>query len=143
LIAFVLDASVAAKCVLPSQDEPLVLEAARLLSAYESREVSFIVPDIFWAELGNVLWNAVRRKRTTRAAAESALGLMLARGFPTLPTAPLLPTALAMAIAHDCAVYDCLYVTLASTTGIDLITADERLANSLSPHLPVKWLGTL
>jgi hypothetical protein len=25
----------------------------------------------------------------------------------------------------------------------DLVTADERLANALAAHLPVKWLGSV
>jgi predicted nucleic acid-binding protein len=40
-------------------------------------------------------------------------------------------------------VYDSLYVALAVQAKTELITADERLANSLAAHLPVKWLGIL
>jgi predicted nucleic acid-binding protein len=35
------------------------------------------------------------------------------------------------------------YVALAIQSKAQLITADERLANSLAAHLPVKWLGAL
>ncbi|HKO04317.1 MAG TPA: type II toxin-antitoxin system VapC family toxin [Candidatus Acidoferrales bacterium] len=143
MTVFVLDASVAAKCVLPPKEEPLVAEALHLLEGYEKGDISFIVPDLFWAELGNVLWNAVRRKRITKTEAENALALMQARNFPTLPSPPLLGLALPMAIAHDRTVYDCLYVALASQIGAKLITADERLANSLGAYLPVQWLGML
>jgi predicted nucleic acid-binding protein len=40
-------------------------------------------------------------------------------------------------------VYDCLYVALALRLKGQLVTADERLANALAAHLPVKWLGTV
>ncbi len=140
---FILDASVAAKCVLPSQEESLVDEAIRLLDAYQKGKISFIVPDLFWAELGNVLWNAVRRKRITKETAENALAFVQARNFPTLPTPPLLGAALTLAITHGRTVYDCLYIILASRIGAVFITADERLANSMSAHQPVRWLGAL
>ena len=32
---------------------------------------------------------------------------------------------------------------LAITSKSQLVTADERLANALAAHLPVKWLGGL
>ena len=143
MTAYVLDAGVAAKCVLPPEKESLAFEAVRLLGAYAGGELSLIVPDLFWAELGNVLWNGVRRQRLTKSAAEEGLALMQARSFPTLPSAPLLSSAFAMAVAFNCTVYDCLYVALASQIGVEFLTADEGLANSLSGQLPVRWLGAL
>jgi len=140
---YVLDASVAAKWVLPTQDEPLAAEAARLYNDYEKGGISFIVPDLFWAEMGNALWNAVRRKRITQGVAEKALSFLQAHNFPTLPSPPLIGTALALAITHGRTVYDCVYVSLAASSAAELITADERLANATAAHLPVRWLGAM
>ena len=138
---FVVDASVAAKWFLPSVNETLVDEAVQLLTDYAEDKVRFIVPDIFWAEFGNILWKAVRQGRWLRNAAESAVSSLREQRLPTTPSKDLLTEALNIALTFDRTVYDSLYVALAWTRGSELITADERLANALAAHMPVKWLG--
>ena len=139
--AFVLDASVAAKWMLPAKGELLRPEAYRLLDAYGAGDVSLVVPEIFWAECGNIVWKAVRQRRFSRADAELAILSMMRRNFPTVSSAKLLQDALSLALDFDRAVYDCLYVALAVQSKTQLITADERLANALAARFPVKWLG--
>jgi predicted nucleic acid-binding protein len=141
LITLVLDASVATKWAMPAAREPLTHESLRLLDRYVSGEVGFVVPDVFWAELDNVLWKGTRQSRWRQDEAEAVAADMKARDFKTVPSLALLDEALRIAFAHDRAVYDCLYVALAVQSKTDLITADERLANALAAHLPVKWLG--
>jgi predicted nucleic acid-binding protein len=141
MTAYVLDASVAVKWMLPARNEQLWPEAYQLLDAYGAGEVELAVPDVFWAECGNVMWKAVRQKRLGRGDAEIAITSMIARRITTVPSATLLPTAIAIAFDFGRAVYDCLYVALAVTSKTQLITADERLANALAARFPVKWLG--
>ena len=137
----VLDASVAAKWMLPAKGELLRKEAFDLLDAYEAGEVNLVVPDVFWAECGNIAWKAVRRIRMSRADAELAIAAMMARAIPTISSRKLLPEALPIALNFGCAVCDCLYVALAVLSETQLITADERLVNALASRMPVKWLG--
>lgn len=139
----VIDASVAAKWFLPSANETLVEEAVALLKRYARGEVQFVVPDLFWAELGNVFWKAVRGRRWSQSDAETAVVSTLERKFPTVPATNLLRDAFDIAATFDRPVYDSLYVALAITSKTHFITADEKLANSLAAHLPVKWLGSL
>ena len=141
--AVVLDCSVAIKWALPASREPLTEEALRLLRRYVKGEIEFIVPDVFWAEVGNVLWKGTRQNRWRQDEAEAVAAAMQARDFATVPSLMLLPEALKIAFAHDRAVYDCLYVALAVQSKTDLITADERLANALAARFPVKWLGAM
>lgn len=139
----VVDASVAGKWLLPAKGETLVEEASRLFGRWTSREVRLIVPDLFWAELGNLLWKAVRQKRCEKAAAEAGLDALERRGLPTVPSLGLLDLAFAIANTFDRSVYDSLYVALALDSRGQLITADEKLANALAARLPVKWLRAL
>ena len=140
---YVIDASVAAKWFLPASGETLTAEALDLLKRYAVGQVRFLVPDLFWAELGNVLWKAVRLKRLPQRSAEAALRATRDRNFPTVPSHSLLEAAFIIATTFDRTVYDALYVALALQSQSQLVTADERLANALAAHLPVKWLGSL
>jgi predicted nucleic acid-binding protein len=141
LSLLVVDANVAAKWLLPRANEPLANEAIYLLERYSRGELRFVVPDLFWAELGNVLWKAMRLKRCTPAAAKEALFTLHGHRLPTVSSSSLLDVAFGIAIAFDRTVYDSLYVALALTSKGQLVTADEKLANSLATHFPVKWLG--
>jgi predicted nucleic acid-binding protein len=141
LNTLVVDASVAVKWCLPTQEEDLVPEAEDLLASCQREEIRFVVPDLFWVELGNALWKAVRRARISPEDAAAAFEFVRDLDIQTAPSSDLVPTALALAIRHGRTVYDSLYVALAMQSNYDLITADERLANALAARLPVKWLG--
>jgi predicted nucleic acid-binding protein len=141
VIAFVLDASVAAKWLLPSAGEPLAAEALALLRDYAVGDVHLIVPDLFWAELANLLWKAIRQGRCTRKSAEAGLQSLRELNLPTAPSAELVESAFAIAVAYDRTVYDSLYVALAVQSRREFLTADERLASALAGRFPVKWLG--
>jgi predicted nucleic acid-binding protein len=145
LTALVLDASVAVKWLIPSaissQKETLTAESLQLLRRYVDGDINLMVPDVFWAEVGNVLWKGVRQRRWPQAHAEGAASEIRGRNFFTVSSLTLLPDALKIALVHERSVYDCLYVALAIRFKTEMITADERLANALAARLPVKWLG--
>ena len=139
----VVDASVAAKWFLPEDRESLVTEALALLDEYDREEVRFVVPDLFYVETASAIWKAVRAGRVSRAFGDQALVLLTQREFATVPSLKLLDRAFQIATAHGRSTYDSLYVALAVQTNSQLITADERLANSLAARFPVKWLGAI
>jgi len=143
LNAFVVDASVAAKWVLPGAGEPFRDEAVRLLKQWLDGRIQLIVPDFFWVELTNVLWKAVRRGRCTTDTAVVALATLLDYQIPTVPSLNLLNLALQKGVQHGRSVYDSIYVVLALEAAAQLVTADEKLANALAAHLPVTWLGAI
>jgi predicted nucleic acid-binding protein len=140
---FVIDASVATKWFLPRSGEPLAEEASRLLAGYADGRFRFAVPDLFWAECANILWKAVRQGRCARDVAEEAILALKNRSLPTTSSQDLLEEAFSIAATFDRTVYDSLYVALAVRLKSEFVTADERLANALAAHLPVKWLGSV
>jgi predicted nucleic acid-binding protein len=139
----IVDASVAAKWFLPENGEALMDQAAALLDQYDRREIQFVVPDLFYVEIASAIWKAVRIGRVSRAFGDQALVLLTQREFTTIPSLKLLDGAFQIAAEYGRTVYDSLYVALAVQTKSQLITADERLANSLAAHFPVKWLGAI
>jgi predicted nucleic acid-binding protein len=140
---FVVDASVAAKWVLPGDGESFRGQALRLLNQWLDSKVHLIVPDFFWVEMTNVLWKAVLRGRCTQEIAFAALATLLDYGIPTVPSLNLLNPALQTAVLYRRSAYDSIYVVLAIEAKAHLVTADEKLANALAVHFPVKWLGAI
>jgi predicted nucleic acid-binding protein len=139
----VVDASVACKWILPSADEPYSKHALELLDRYALKEIQILVPDLFWAEIGNVLWKAVRTHRITIEDARIGLQKVTGCNFPTVPSFSLLTRAFEIASTFGRSFYDCLYVALAESSDAQLITADEKLVNALALQYPVKWLGAI
>jgi predicted nucleic acid-binding protein len=139
----VVDASVAVKWCLPARDESLVSEAEELLASYRTGAEQFLVPDLFWLEVANALWKAVWKQKIDSETAARSFRAVSDLKIPTISSVDLVPQALQLAVTHRRTVYDSVYVALALRVKANLITADERLANALAAHLPVKWLGAL
>lgn len=140
---FVVDASVAIKWLSPFRSEPLAPQARGLLDGWQRQTLALIAPDLIWLEITNACWKAVRQNRCSKSDAEASLALMHEQELPAAPSQPLIDFAFRIALSHGRTVYDSLYVALASTLTVDLITADEKLVNALAGTFPVKWLGAV
>jgi predicted nucleic acid-binding protein len=143
LNVIVLDASVAVKWFLPSDQESLTTEAFALAQRYQAGEIEFAVPDLFWAEVTNFFWKAIRQGRCRLDTAKSAIAALKIKAFPTVRSLELIEPAFDIALAFQRTVYDSIYIALAVQMNTYLATADERLANAVAAKLPVKWLGAL
>jgi predicted nucleic acid-binding protein len=140
--ACVVDACVAAKWLLPAAGETLLDQANHLIERHVRHDLQLLAPTLIEAEIGNVLWKAVRRKRISQANAENSLRRFTELRIQAIPTCDLLDRALQIAVDCDRSFYDSLYVALALATKTELITADERLVNALGSRFPVRWLGS-
>jgi predicted nucleic acid-binding protein len=143
VILLVPDASVAVKWILRGPQELFVPQAWDILLQHVEGKIQLTVPDLFWVEMGNVLGKAVRRGRCTKATAFAGLRELKQQSLLTAASGTLVEAALEIALQFDRTVYDSVYVALAQQRGAQLITADERLANALAAHYPVKWLGSI
>ena len=141
MTACVVDANVAVKWLLPAAGEDLIDEANRLLGLHVKHTLHLIAPDLILPEIGNVLVKAVRRGRISQADAEHSLRRFSDLDLEIVPADTLLVKALQIAATGNRSFYDSLYVALAITAKIELITADERLVKALGSRFPIRWLG--
>ena len=140
--AYVIDASTAIKWYIP---EPLSKRATYFLDLAVEGQVTLMAPDLILPEIGNVLWKKVKRNELSADEAR-AIVYAIAKEPPMriVPSSTLLPGAMEIAVAYSRTVYDCLYVALAASESAVLITADERLANSMQNSVyadRIKYLG--
>ena len=114
----VIDASVAVKWLAPEPDSPL----AEVLLDDE-----LIVPDLLFAEVGNILWKKQLRGEMTDEATRVGARFLLQVPLEVHDSAALLTDALALALRLQHPAYDCFYLALAQRVDAPLVTADRRL----------------
>jgi predicted nucleic acid-binding protein len=99
------------------------------------------VPDLFYAECANAFSNYARLRAYTAAEARDDLSELLAFALHVVPTAELAAAALDISLHQRVTSYDACYVALARRIDALLITADEKLVQSLAGHgYPVQSL---
>jgi predicted nucleic acid-binding protein len=143
VITYVTDASVAIKWYVPEVHGHY---AARLLSRLDAGSAVCHVPDLFHSEVGNILWKKVRRGELNEAEAQGIVTALSVVPKTVHSAAPLLPSALSLALETERTVYDSLYLTLAAALDCELVTADERLWNALkntSWSVFVRWIEAI
>jgi len=126
MTAAVVDASVGIKWFVP---EVHAAEAR----AWRSGPDELHVPAFFFdLEIANILWKKVRRAEITRADADLILAQLPVLPVIRHPEGPILASAFDLANRTDRTVYDSLYLALAVQLGGRMVTADQRLHNSLA-----------
>jgi predicted nucleic acid-binding protein len=140
LSVIVIDASVGVKWFLP---EVHAAEARQWRNGPDELHVPAFFFDL---EISNVLWKKVRRAEISRADADLILAQPPALPVTRHPEAPLLTSAFDLADRTQRTVYDCLYLALAVQMVGRMMTADQRLYNSLSGTpwaASICWVGDL
>ena len=128
-----LDACVAIKWYVPEA----LSDTALALAVTEPR---WIVPDLFYPEVGNVLWKKVNRHEIDEETARDIMASLLALGIEVYATKPLIDFAIGLACRFQCTVYDGLYLALAVEEESQLVTADREFYDAMSRTTLVKHL---
>jgi len=154
----VLDASVILKWYLP--DESYGENALELLKNFTMGTLDIVAPTLLEYELINGLVIARKRGRLAEGAVTSALGAFQCLGIRLVDPSEhydriawychtYARSAYDDRIAWYChtyarSAYDACYLALAEREDISLITADERLLNSIKADLTwVRWIGDI
>jgi predicted nucleic acid-binding protein len=96
-----------------------------------------IAPAHWEAELTNVLWMAVRSGILPPAEAPVGLGLARRLGIESVTTATLCQGALLRSVTSGIAVYDTLFVELATRAACPLVTFDKALIKAF-PDIAIR-----
>ena len=127
---YVVDASVAIKLFV---EQPMTDPAIALFSLLVIDPMSGLyVPDLFFVECANVLWQYVRRTPYPVEQARQSMVRLKQFALKVTPTGDLVSVALDLAIAHRISAYDACYLALAQRLEIELVTADQKLVQTLA-----------
>lgn len=130
----VVDASVAIKLFIDEDSSDLAHGIFSCLT--ENPPGELWVPDLFYAECGNMLWKLIRFHGYPYSRARANLRDLTALALRSAPLAGLIEPALTLAAKHEVTVYDACYLALAQRLSIPLVTADEKLARKLAASRP-------
>ena len=129
----VIDSSVVVKWYVAEHDSA---QAAVLFQMWTNDAIELFAPDLLPIEVGNILWKKQRIGAMTPTQVEKTASTVIALTIPWSDSHELLPQAISIAIKHDRTVYDSIYLALAIRLGCPFVTADDRLANAVAPHIP-------
>jgi predicted nucleic acid-binding protein len=127
-MSLIVDASVVTKRLVLQSDTD---KAKLVFSNWGQGLVELVAPAILPAEVANVLWKRARRSLLSLPVVEQLFREFEAFHIPLWPIDDLTELALISALKNGHSVYDGIYVALAVKRGWDLVTADERLYNTL------------
>jgi predicted nucleic acid-binding protein len=130
---YVLDSSVGFKWVVI---EVLTDKARRLRDDYCNGLHDLLSPDLFPVEISHALTKAERQGRISSPQGGTLWKDVMKTAPILVPTIPLIPRAYDIASKARIGIYDCIYVALAEREKCELVTADDRLVNSLQPTFP-------
>jgi predicted nucleic acid-binding protein len=96
----------------------------------------------FFIECTNILWKYVRRFDYPADKASKNLMNLEKLALQRIPTSDLMVGALDIAVSYTISAYDACYVAHAQRLNVPLVTADEKLINTLANSTyTVRWLG--
>jgi predicted nucleic acid-binding protein len=130
---YVLDSSVAVKCVLTEVDSD---KAIRLRDDVRAAAHALLAPDIFPIEAGHALTRAERQLRIAPPIGGIAWRTILSDCPQLHPSLPLMPRAYSISSSMRVGIYDCIYVALTEQEGCEFITADAKLSKNLQSKFP-------
>src|SRR5262245_14916763 len=128
MVNLVVDSGVAIKWFVV---EPYSAQARHILNDYQTGTVSFIAPDLIFAEVANIVW---KKQFFQGLAAHDARDIMaefrkISFGLTTVES--LLEDAFQLSVRYERPVYDSLYLTLSLREQCRFVTADEKMVRAI------------
>ena len=124
-------------------DEDLSRKADAALQEWRDAGTVLLAPALLLAEVPSVLRQAVHSRRVTDEEGDEALQAFLKMNIGIRDQRPLVRIAWKLGrILNAPRLYDMYYLALAESEDCELWTADRRLVNLASTHVPLaRWVG--
>lgn len=111
----------------------------RVLISQMYQGTQLYIPEFCLLECVNVLWKEVRFRGLPKNQAAQIVHELLSLSFQVVATSHLLPHALQIGLNCQLAIYDSLYIALASHLDCPLITVDNRQSQgAIASNVPLK-----
>jgi predicted nucleic acid-binding protein len=91
-----------------------------------------VAPDLIVAEVCNAAWKSLRRAELTPPQFDAIVSAVTQPFSRLVPLEELIRPAAALTRRLDHPIYDCLYLALADSEGVPVVTADQRLLAAVS-----------
>ena len=122
--AFVVDASVLIQGYI--QDAQTAYVLTLLKSVTDDEPTVLHVPEFCLLECANILWKQVRFQGASVESVNKALARLDETPLTVHPARNLLSRALGIGLDNELAVYDSIYIALAQSSSLPMITVDAR-----------------
>ncbi len=129
----VIDSGVAVKWFIEEDDSHIV---QLIYDEYESDNLSFLAPDLIYAEFGNIVWKKLIFRNLDSEDANFAVQRFKKISFTLTPTTSLFNDAFKIAVRYKRTFYDSLYLALSVRENCGFVTADEKFYNSIDKDFP-------
>ena len=90
-----------------------------------------VVPEILYAEIGNAIWSHVHSGKLSPDVASELIDDLTRAILEVVPIRPYIKRALAIAASVGHPIYDCIYLAVAESFDVPVVTADRRLLVAL------------
>ena len=124
----VVDSGITVKWYIEEDDSDI---AQLIYNEYEAGNISFLAPDLIYAEFGNIIWKKQIFKNLDANEADFAISEFKKISFTLTPITLLFDDAYKIAVKHKRTFYDSLYLALSVRENCEFVTADEKFYNSV------------
>ncbi|MGA7729941.1 MAG: type II toxin-antitoxin system VapC family toxin [Chloroflexia bacterium] len=131
----VADSSVLIKWFVDEEDSE---QAQVLLDQIANGDYTLVVPELIYAEVGNIIWKKSSRSALTPTDAQLVADIFIATDLEmeVVSGRTLFIDSLRLAVAHKQSMYDSMYLALSLQEQCPIVTADGKLYNSIGAAFP-------
>ncbi len=129
----VIDSGISVKWFVQESDSDT---AQLILDEYESDNISFLAPNLIYAEFGNIIWKKQIFQGLDPLDADLAIQEFKKISFILTPISTLFDDAFQIVIKYKRTFYDSFYLALRVKESCAFVTADEKFYNAVKQDFP-------